>query len=329
MDSKILHTWSFNFMDLEKWDVVFTKAEKNKFRIIHPLLLNDGSIIIRNMYGPLISVNLDSKINWVLKGNFNHSLELDADGDIWVPNIIDPPINKINVIKFIENDALTKVSQKGILFFQKSVENILIENGYRGLLLGVGSVITDQIHLNDIQPALTTTKYWNKGDLLISLRNLSTVFLYRPFTNKILWLKTGPWLNQHDVDFIDSTKVGVFGNNLIRTSGMSQPSFIINEHNEEYIYDFATDKISKPYSEFLAKSKVETPYEGRSDVLENGDLFVDDTKSGRLLRGNKEHEIWSLVDRIDDKTISMLGWCRYISKKEFDKKYSKINFASK
>jgi len=180
--------------------------------------------------------------------------------------------------------------------------------------------------LNSIQPALTTTKYWQKGDLLISLRHRSTIFLYRLTTNKILWLKIGPRLNQHEGSFIDSTKIGIYGNDLIRSSVVSKPDFLISGHNEVYFYDFASDKVTTPYTEFLTKSKVSTFSEGRYKVLDNGDLFVEETNFGRLLRGDKKHEIWSFVDRVSKGKISYLGWCRYISKKEFDEKYSKINF---
>lgn len=327
-DAKILNTWILNFNNLEKWHVFFTGVKKKNFRMIHPLLLEDGSIIFQ-YESPLIALDLHSNLKWVLRGEYHHSIELDADGNIWVPTIIDSSKVKVPVLKLFDDVALGKISNTGKLIFQKSVAEILLENGFRDLLLGVGSITKDQIHLNDIQPALTTTKYWNKGDLLISLRHRSTVFLYRPITNKIIWLKTGPWLNQHDVDFIDSTRIGIFGNNLIRSSITNHSDFLIDGHNDEYIYDFATNKISTPYTEFFAKSKISTFSEGRSDILENGDIFVEETNFGRLLRGNTKHEIWSLVDRVDNRSISMLGWCRYISKKEFEKKYSKINFTTK
>jgi hypothetical protein len=325
-DSKILHTWVLNIDQIKDRQISLDGFGKKHFRMIHPLLLDNGSIVFQNMSGSLINLDIHSNIKWVLKGIFHHSIELDGDGNIWVPTRIDPSFVKLPVIKLFNDDALGEVSTEGKLLYRKSIADILLENGYRGLLVGVGPVSSDQIHLNCIQPALTTTKYWQKGDLLISLRHRSTVFLYRPATNKILWLKTGPWLNQHDADFIDSTKISIFGNNVIRSNVPSQSDFLISGHNEVYVYDFATDKVSTPYTEFMTKSKIGTLSEGRAQVLDNGDVFVEETNFGRLFRGDKTHAIWSLVDRVDDKTISTLGWCRYISKKEFDEKYSKINF---
>ena len=330
-DSKIIHTWVLD-LDNKKIKIDFLdRLRKNEFRMFHPLLLEDGSIIFHNGGSPLISLDIHSNIKWILKGIFHHSLELDADGNIWVPTRIDSSDVKSQILKLFDNDAIGKVSVNGKLIFQKSIAEILLENGYKGLLFGVGPFINDPVHLNDIQPALTTTNFWQKGDLLVSLRNLSSVLLYRPTTNKIIWLKTGPWLNQHDVDFVDSRKIGVFGNDVIRSSLNSthRPDFLINGYNDEYIYNFATNKISTPYTDFFSKFKVSTLTEGRSDVLENGDLFVEESNNGRLFRVNTKNAIWSFVDRINGEKISIFSWSRYISKKEFDKCYAKINFNQK
>jgi hypothetical protein len=151
---------------------------------------------------------------------------------------------------------------------------------------------------------------------LISVRNKSTVFLFRPSTNKILWLKTGPWLNQHDVDFVDSTRVGVFGNNIVReTSGFR----LLDGYNEEYVYDFKENSIKTPYSIFLKKAMVSTSTAGRSDILSNGDIFIEETEKNRLLRGNIKNTIWQYVNRIDQHSVAAITWSRFLSKKEFMK----------
>ena len=44
----------------------------------------------------------------------------------------------------------------------------------------------DPLHLNDIEPVLYDGNYMKKGDLLLSVRNISLIILYRPSNNKIL-----------------------------------------------------------------------------------------------------------------------------------------------
>lgn len=324
-DQKVIYHWTPSFDTIEK--ILGTKSKfwhdlnKNNIRIFHPLLFADGSMIFHADMSPLIKIDKDSKVVWILNGFFHHSQELDAEGNIWVPSLIEHSKFYPKLFPRLNDNAITEISRDGKILFQKSAAEILDENGYRGLLIG-GPYENDLLHLNDLQPALTTTKYWNKGDLLVSIRNKSTVFLYRPSTNKIIWLKTGPWLNQHDVDFIDQSSIGVFGNDIVRYDAQvitESNSFEVFVHgnNQQYIYDFKTNQTDTPYSEFFKKAKIATSTEGRSDVLSNGDLFVEETNNNRLLRGNKKDIVWQYVDRIDDKSVAALCWSRYLTKEEF------------
>ena len=78
--------------------------------------------------------------------------------------------------------------------------------------------IKDPLHLNDIEPLLSDGRHWKKGDLFISLRNRSTVLLYRPLTNKIMRTIQGSFYGQHDVDVISDSTISIFNNNV---SGLS------------------------------------------------------------------------------------------------------------
>ncbi len=205
------------------------------------------------------------------------------------------------------------------MLFEKSIAEILVENGYRGLLaigdrklLAIGDN-DDPIHLNDIQPALTDSKFWRKGDLLMSLRQRSTVMLYRPSSNKILWLKTGPWMNQHDMNFVDDHTISVFGNDVIDTKDQR---VLFNGHNSVYFYDFKTNKVSEPYREIMKEMKVESLTEGRGTPLPDGDLFIDESNNGRILRVSADEVKWEYVRRIDKETISMSSWSRYLTPQE-------------
>ena len=72
------------------------------------------------------------------------------------------------------------------------------------------------MHLNDIQPVLYDGNYMKKGDLLLSVRNISLIILYRPSNNKILKIIEGEFLNQHDVDIINDSTISIYNNNLLR-----------------------------------------------------------------------------------------------------------------
>ena len=321
-DQKILYRWAPDINEIIKIRdhnrPVSEASTKRNIVFWHPLLFPDGSIAFNTEDRSLIKINKDSKISWSLDGKFHHSQEADSEGNIWASSVMDKNSDYLN--EFFEeyrDDALAKVSPEGKLLEKRSITKILLDNGYRGLLFGIGPMEKDPLHLNDIQPALTSTEYWQKGDLLVSIRNKSTVFLYRPSTNKILWLQTGPWLNQHDADFIDNSRIAIFGNNIVRNKNYD----FIDGHNEVYVFDFKTMESETPYTKFLKDAKVKTMTGGRSEILPNGDVFVEETDFGRMLRGNSTNTIWQFVERIDKSSAAVLGWSRIVQPAEF-KKYT-------
>jgi hypothetical protein len=196
----------------------------------------------------------------------------------------------------------------------------------RGLLFGHGGEMIphDPIHMNDVQPALVDSRFWRKGDLLISARHLSTVFLYRPSTGRIVWYKTGPWLNQHDANFLGDSRITVFGNDVIGERHGEE--FVWpQDSNQVYSYDFATDSVSTPFASLMSRQNVRTITEGRAEILPDGGLFVEESNYGRLLRFTKNDLLWSWVNWYDKKRIGMVSWSRYLSEAEVQAPLSAIN----
>ena len=308
---KILKSWQPDFRQLNLKDV-------SKFNILlfHPLFFRGDIITLGNK--EIIRLNDKSEVVWKSKGNFHHSLELDDENMLWVCGTLLNKNNKNFVQSSIWDDGIYRIDpSNGKIVFSKSIFEIYSENGYQNLLLNTGPISEDLLHLNDIQPALKSTKYWNKGDLLISLRNRSTIFLYRPSTNKIIWLKTGPWNFQHDCDFLNDTQIGVFGNDVVDVKGQT---FLINGYNNQYIYDFEKDQITTPYTKMFQKGKINTLTQGRSRILPDGQLYVEETNNGRIIFGDKNGVNGIYVNRLDKDHISYLGWSRYYTTEEYNQR---------
>lgn len=317
-DQQVLHEWVPDIGQLEETQHTdsefFNIADlrPSDYRMIHPLLLDDGSIVFKYR-GPIFKVNACSEVEWVIDGVFHHSIEQGIGGNFWVSSVVEPGSYDKSKYVGYRDDAIAKVSPGGKVLFTKSVSEILEENGYRGLLFGVGLYDSDAIHLNDIQPALYSGKYWRKGDLLLSLRNRSLVLLYRPSSNKVIWMKTGPWLNQHDVDFVGQSKISIFGNDVMRTP---VGSTLLGEHNNIYLVDLAGETISTPYSGILKKLEVRTLHQGEQELLENGDIFIEETDYARILRLSAKAPVWEYTVKVDDSTLAMVHWSRYLTKSQ-------------
>jgi len=323
-DGKVVSTWT------PDWSEVYEQATNKKFApkgslrnlgAGHPLLLADGDIIF-NTSAVLVRQNhCNSKPVWVLNEVMHHSNELDETGSaLWVPSVAQDGLADNPWLRDqIRDDALAHVSTDGRLLERRSFARILRENGLESMLLGTSGVQInrDPTHINQIKAARVNSRYWQRGDLLISARHLSALFLYRPSTDKIIWHQTGPWMNQHSVDFVDDHRISVFNNNVVSGPPNGKQMFMKpGATNQVLVYDFDTQQVSQPFATLLTEARPVTITGGLARILPDGGLFIEETNYGRHLRFTQDRLLWSRVNDYDDQHIGVLSWSRYLTAEE-------------
>jgi len=326
---EVLHTWNPDIDALndlveqvDEFEYLERDANNKRSRLIHPKLLQDGGLLFQDTT-PLRKI--DGCSNLVFQNShdrFHHSIETDIDASIWVPSHIYPqslPVEKFgrNLIQDggFYDDAIVKLSPNGEILFEKSVPQIFLDNGLEYLLFSVGDRLfdSDPIHLNDIQPVNFDGEFWKKGDVFLSVRHQSMIILYRPSTNKIIWKGTGPFFHQHDVDILDEHRISIFNNNF----KYFVEDGVVDGHNEVMIYNFKTNKYSSYLEESLAQNDVRTITEGRSQILTNDDLFIEESYYARILYFNADGSLrWTYVNRAGDEKVYRLGWSRILYMEE-------------
>lgn len=280
----------------------------DNLRLWHPTLFKDNSIVF-NTGSSLIKIDSVSKIVWVNKFKFHHGLEALGDSIIWACGT-DYERKKFSFKNqpFV-NDLLVKIDAKnGAIISKISILDIMLANGFEDQLVS-GKLEEDMFHLNDIQIAINDSKYWKKNDLLVSINHRNTVFLFRPSENKLIWHQQGPWISQHDCDFLDNSKILVFGNDIIR---YQYGDTLINNTNNAYVFDFETGKTETPYTKLFKNANIRTRTEGRCDILSNGDIFIDESNNGRIIIGDTTAVKMIYVSRINSSKIKMLNWVRFL-----------------
>ena len=267
-------------IEWEKYKKMYLKFNESQQTINNKYAANPlnpikiGQNIIFSLGSVLFKYNILQQSHIAYKGQYHHSIELFQDTLLYACIIGKDTLPNLNDAMLILNINTMKP------IFQKSISEILIENRYEGLLYGSSNLtrnkgFNDIIHLNDIQPIRIKTNFAEVGDVLISMRHLSTVMLYRPITNKVLWLSQGPWFNQHDVDVINENEIGVYNNNIIRGIG-----FYKNESSNIIIYNFKTSKYRYLHKKTFEMYKINSKHQSGFEILDNGNLFVEDTPSG-------------------------------------------------
>jgi hypothetical protein len=78
----------------------------------------------------------------------------------------------------------------------------------------------------------------------------------------------------------------------------------------------------------MESKEVRTLSEGRSEVLSNGDLFIEETNYGRILRLTPESAKWEFVRRVDKDHLSMPSWSRYLNEKQVRNIFPKLQNGS-
>lgn len=314
---KKLHSFNFTINEYNK--NITNKAlyidqannlKKERFRYLHPLLLEDGSILF-NHISPLYSVNLCGELKWINDDFlFHHSKETDHEGNIWT-SITQRPTNQeiadITVNSQFNDDGLAKITPSGKIIYKQSISKILMENN---LLDWSDLFNNDPIHSNDVEPILSDGKFWKKGQVFISIRNKSMILHFDPIKNKVLKIIKGPFQLQHDVDIYSNEEILIFNNNSLYNEVKSSKK---NQHSEILIYNYKTDKYRKYNDSKLKKLGFFTSNEGLQDMLKDGSLLVEEQNHGRILFFDKFGNLeWEYVNKAKNGKIYITNWSRLI-----------------
>jgi len=329
---KVLHTWNpdidaFNDLVEQTNEFKYLQRDANNSRhmLYHPVLTNKGNLIFMAQNAPLRKIDACSNLAFQnTHDGFHHSIETDIDGNIWTSTHMYPqslPIEKVGRKTPVENgfkdDAIVKLSPDGEILYEKSISRIFIENNMESRLSMVGTSHTfqiDPIHVNDIQPINIDGKYWKKGDVFISLGHQSMIILWRPSTEEIVWKYESNIFHQHDVNIVSEHQISIFNNNR---KYYYPNKDIVDGNNQILIFNFDTDSISSYLSKSLISEDVRTITEGRSHILPNGDLFIEESNYARTLFFNEDGSLrWVHVNRANDGNVYRVAWSRILFTKE-------------
>ncbi len=292
---KSIHTYIVNMdelnihADIENFIYQKTNNSTKRARIFGTID-NDLNLYFHNNGSPLFSINKCSEFNWINnKLNFHHSINLDHDNNIWVAsnklkkNITTAYNNYAKNNLPYEESTLTKVSRSGKILYEKSLIELLIENDILRTN-DLNSTVFDPIHLNDIQPILEDGKYWKRGDIIISMRYIPYLIIFRPSNNKIIKKIYVGNVQQHDVDVFNNNSFTFFNNNNAITK-----QGLVNKNSKISLYDL---EINKFLDFYLFENSLNLFAEGLHEIIDNKYLFY-------------EFEGYSVFEDLDDKKIKI------------------------
>jgi len=314
-DDSVIHRWYLDEKNLLGKD--YLNRDIERLTPYNYMLLPDRQLITfyyknYNLY----RLDSNSAVIWHnTEKEYHHSLNLSVDSNIWICSSEPRGFNigqgrdlhrNRKYSGFID-DFITKIDiETGQVIYDKSVTEILVKNGYKNFVYGTTNNVypfspneeRDPLHLNDIEPVLNDGKYWEKGDLFLSLRHKSLIVHYRPSSNQIVNLIFGPFLYQHDVDIYSEKEISIFNNN---TTNIGDSKDIYNDWNshsnfpddltrsELIIYNFENKTFRKHLNKHFIDENIYTQTDGLHEKLSNGDFYIESQNDGKMYIMNEDN----------------------------------------
>ena len=278
------------------------------------VLYPNGDVVFNFQYGGLVRIDRCARPLWKLPRQTHHSIFRDTAGNLWVPSrtLREHPVRKYQDVPApFQEEYILEVSPDGRVLREISVLDVIFKSKYEGVLFASGAhdvvlqkpLDHDFTHLNDIEvltPELAPAfPMFEAGDLLISLRNLDTILVLSPTSGRIKWSRTGPYLRQHDPDFLPSGRISVFDNRRVDEVGTVGASRIveIDPASSSVVTTFGEGKGPPFYTETM----------GDHQPLPNGDTLITESSAGHAFEVTPDGEVvWSYINRWDDQHVALI-----------------------
>lgn len=330
-DGNTVHEWNVDWFRIWPNPTHLPEDIRPKSKpgtMMHGSLVTDDGGLIFNYDGlGLVRLDACSNVVWRLAEMTHHSLYLDDSGDLWVPGVIfhDKAWDRLpNFWPEFREEYILRVSQDGKVLERISIVDLLEKNNLLGLMYARSPSnfdtknTGDVLHLNDVEvfPDNMESGLFSAGDMMISLRNVGAVLVFAADNHNIKYMSIGRTVRQHDPDFVDGNTISIFDNHNMDGASIDKASRILVENALDHsVKVYFTGTASKPfYSSAL----------GKHQWLENGNLLLTESISGRALEIDRDGNIvWDFENIVADGYKGAIG-----DAERLDVRFTKELFAS-
>lgn len=289
----------------------------------------DGSVVFNWEYNGTVRLSRCGEPLWVLDSLTHHSLERSEAGGFWIPGrrVLPPPDGSAARNLFppftsgqrdhgFHDDLILRVSEDGEITSSVSVMQILYDSGLAPVLTSTGSNFTpnspreiELLHLNKIAelPAAYADAFpdFEAGDIAVSLREYNLIAVIDPSTWRVRWSSVGPWIRQHDPEFLPDGTIAVFDNGGYRTQlgRFDRPRDGLPLTSAILAVDPFTDETTPLYGR-KPDEAFRTVIRGKVDPTPGGGLMITEFEAGRIFEVDRTGAlVWEFINRFDDARV--------------------------
>ncbi|WP_019503494.1 arylsulfotransferase family protein [Pleurocapsa sp. PCC 7319] len=327
LEGNTVHQWAIDWFEMwpnpQHLPKNLVPQAKPGTNIHGAVVMKNGDLIFNFESKGLIRIDRDGEVVWRLAYLTHHSIHQHDDGNLWISGTryqTEKVARLPHLIPPFYEETILEISPQGKILREWYIADILRQNGYKGLLYmgslnnentsikGDNRILgnTDLLHLNDVEPfsAKLQPGFFQLGDVMVSLRNVNTVFVFNIGSEKIKFISIGKFVRQHDPDFIDGDTFSVFDNN-----NASEP-----ERNSKITIVSAKDNSHKVFFAGSKENKFFTRVMGKHQWQPNGNLLITESMSGRGFEVDRQgNVVWEYVNYVEPGIVGVVGEVQRLS----------------
>ena len=281
LEGRVLHRWALSL------DRAFPAGpepnERNRYwRRVRGL--DNGDLLAIYEGVGLIRIDKDSRLLWARQNGAHHDMNLTSDGQLVVITRkahVNPEIHPINPVledflEILDPESGESVAELSLYwaFANSRYASVMGKRKPDGDIFHTNSLqLLDGRHSSEI-PAFAL------GNLLVSIRELSTIAVIDFDKKQVVWSLSGQWVRQHEAQLLDNGNILLFDN-----QGDEAGSKVIefDPRTQQVRWLFHGDPESPLYSETM----------GSQQRLANGNTLITESNAGRVREVTAEgEEVW-------------------------------------
>lgn len=322
---RVVHAWATDPMKI--WPQVPYAdpfVERDEETYVHgTYLFPNGDVLFNLEYIGLQRIDACGKVVWKTQRRTHHAISRADDGTFWTLAVLpfEPPLAQAQsfpalaeLVPFPE-DSVLHFTADGKILGETSTLRALFDAGYGELItrnrmqllqlreaFGPG-VPLELTHTNDVEPLTSALApkfpMFEAGDLLVSMRQTSAVFVMAP-TGHIKWLTSTHTISQHDPDFEPDGKIVVFDNHIDGTESGEG-----SVHGTTIVaIDPATDQAAIRYPT-KPTDRMYSVAGGKHQLLPNGNRLITEARAGRVVESDAAgNVVWQWVQAPRGKKVA-------------------------
>ena len=302
---KVLHEWRRTRDSV--WPALAGIDEdkaRQYFRRLH--LLPNGDLLAIFEYTGIVKLDAQSNLLWAHQGWNHHHLDVDGEGKIYVlgrdfdehgrqslENAANPKEKRRVHGTWVYDEYITVLSPEGALLEQISLLDCIENSRYAPLLDVLGSSRSkdpvDLLHSNTLRILDgrhgERSTIFQAGNLLVSLRNISTIAILDPVKREVVWALQNAWRRQHDPVLLANGNLLLFDNHVlpVNTEDPARSSRVVefDPFTQQVAWEFRGTKEHPLFSSLM----------GANQRLPNGNTLITESDFGRALEVTQGGEV--------------------------------------